>query len=50
MLNFEIPAASIDKLSNAFSILENNKESLDIADYSMSQSTLEQVSRAMVVT
>lgn len=43
MVNFEIPAASVGKLSRAFSILEQEKDSLGVSDYAMSQSTLEQV-------
>jgi hypothetical protein len=43
MLNFEIPAKSVGKLSEAFGVIERNKALLDICDYSLSQSTLEQV-------
>ena len=43
MINFEIPRTSIDRLSSAFAVLQNNKERLQIVDYSFSQSTLEQV-------
>ena len=43
MLNFEIPARSVGKLSEAFGLIESNKTSLDVSDYSLSQSTLEQV-------
>jgi len=43
MINFEIPSASVGKLSTAFSLLESRKEELDMADYALSQSTLEQV-------
>ena len=43
MLNFEIPAQSVGKLSEAFGIIEENKAMLNIGDYSLSQSTLEQV-------
>lgn len=43
MLNFEVPAKSVGKLSEAFRLIETNKESLDVSDYSLSQSTLEQV-------
>jgi ABC-type multidrug transport system ATPase subunit len=43
MLNYEVPKASITRLSAAFSLMENNKEKLGIVDYALSQSTLEQV-------
>ena len=43
MLNFEIPAKSVGKLSEAFRVIEAQKVTLDIGDYSLSQSTLEQV-------
>ena len=43
MINFEIPAKSVGKLSAAFGLIESNKMLLDISDYSLSQSTLEQV-------
>lgn len=43
MVNFEIPKASISRLSVAFNLLENNKDALGIIDYALSQSTLEQV-------
>jgi hypothetical protein len=43
MLNYEIPRESISKLSQAFRLLQSNKDSLGIEDYSLSQSTLEQV-------
>lgn len=43
MLNFEIPAKSVGKLSEAFRLIEEKKAELDIGDYSLSQSTLEQV-------
>jgi ATP-binding cassette, subfamily A (ABC1), member 3 len=43
MLNFEIPAKSVGKLSEAFGVIESNKTLLDVCDYSLSQSTLEQV-------
>jgi len=43
MLNYEIPRESITKLSKAFKLLQDNKESLGIEDYVLSQSTLEQV-------
>lgn len=43
MANFEIPRSSINKLSQAFRIMEQNKDRLGIVDYALSQSTLEQV-------
>jgi TM2 domain-containing membrane protein YozV len=43
MVNYEIPRESISKLSEAFDLLESNKQALQISDYSLSQSTLEQV-------
>jgi ABC-type multidrug transport system ATPase subunit len=43
MVNFEIPRQSISKLSNAFRLMEEQKASLGVVDYSLSQSTLEQV-------
>lgn len=43
MINYEIPRKSINKLSEAFRLMESNKQKLLIADYSLSQSTLEQV-------
>jgi hypothetical protein len=43
LLNFEIPRQAIAKLSQAFRLLESNKQRLEIEDYSLSQSTLEQV-------
>ena len=43
MLNFEVPARSVGRLSRAFSVLEGKKEALGVVDYAMSQSTLEQV-------
>lgn len=43
MINYEIPSAAIPKLSVAFRTIENNKADLDIIDYALSQSTLEQV-------
>ena len=43
MVNFEIPKASITHLSAAFRTLETQKARLDIVDYALSQSTLEQV-------
>lgn len=49
MLNYEIPRQSIAKLSQAFKLLESNKESLMIKDYNLSQSTLEQVRCVMCV-
>jgi ABC-type multidrug transport system ATPase subunit len=42
-INYEFPVTSISKLSTAFRIMEDNKARLHIADYSLSQSTLEQV-------
>lgn len=47
MINYEIPKASINKLSQAFRLLEANKESLGIVDYALSQSTLEQVTHTI---
>ena len=43
MINYEIPSAAIPKLSVAFRTIENNKTDLNIIDYALSQSTLEQV-------
>lgn len=43
MINYEIPRSSINRLSEAFRLLESNKVKLMISDYSLSQSTLEQV-------
>ena len=43
MINFEIPKTSISKLSVAFRTMESEKANLQIADYALSQSTLEQV-------
>jgi len=43
MINFEIPKAAFVRLSDAFSTLETNKASIGIIDYSLSQSSLEQV-------
>ena len=43
MVNFEIPRSSIDRLSEAFRLLEQHKQRLGIVDYALSQSTLEQV-------
>ena len=43
MINYEIPKASIARLSAAFRTLEAEKERLQIVDYALSQSTLEQV-------
>jgi energy-coupling factor transporter ATP-binding protein EcfA2 len=43
MINFEIPKASISRLSAAFRTMEQNKQRLQIVDYALSQSTLEQV-------
>ena len=43
MISFEIPTMAIQKLSIAFRIMENAKVSLQIQDYALSQSTLEQV-------
>lgn len=43
MINYEIPKASIPKLSSAFRRLESQKDELKIVDYALSQSTLEQV-------
>ena len=43
MINYEIPKSSINRLSDAFRLLEENKLTLGLIDYSLSQSTLEQV-------
>jgi ABC-type multidrug transport system ATPase subunit len=43
MINFEIPRGVIKSLAEAFEHMENNKKRLNITDYSLSQSTLEQV-------
>jgi TM2 domain-containing membrane protein YozV len=43
MVNFEIPASSVGRLSAAFSVLEEHKKGLGVTDYALSQSTLEQV-------
>jgi TM2 domain-containing membrane protein YozV len=43
MVNYEVPRSGIERLSAAFRLLEENKARLSIADYSLSQSTLEQV-------
>jgi len=43
MLNYTIPKTATVTWSKIFSLLENNKESANIADYSVSQTTLEQV-------
>eukprot|EP01039_Chlorochromonas_danica_P002043 gene2043-2228_t len=43
MLNYEIPRESIPHLSVTFRMLQENKERLGVEDYSLSQSTLEQV-------
>ena len=43
MINYEVPRSSISKLSEAFRLLESNKQKLGIEDYSLSQSSLEQV-------
>ena len=43
MRNFAIPQGGL-KLSEAFSLLEENKARLGIIDYSLSQASLEQVS------
>jgi len=40
--NYEIPMAGI-QLPQVFNIIEENKKSLEISDYSFSQTTLEQV-------
>mmetsp|Transcript_21654 Transcript_21654/g.23613 ORF Transcript_21654/g.23613 Transcript_21654/m.23613 type:complete len:115 (-) Transcript_21654:44-388(-) len=45
LLNYEVPRASIKLLSQAFRLLEENKQALGIDDYVLSQSTLEQVRR-----
>ena len=49
LLNYEIPRSSINRLSQAFRILEENKDRLSIDDYVLSQSTLEQVDIAFDV-
>ena len=43
MINYEFPLDSITRLSQAFGIMEANKAAYRIVDYSLSQSTLEQV-------
>ncbi len=43
LLNYEIPRGSISRLSQTFRLLEDNKQSLLVDDYVLSQSTLEQV-------
>lgn len=43
MVNFEISRDSISKLSETFRLLESKKDECHIVDYSLSQSTLEQV-------
>jgi ATP-binding cassette subfamily A (ABC1) protein 3 len=43
MLNYEIPKNSISRLSAAFRTMEQAKQKLQIVDYALSQSTLEQV-------
>lgn len=43
MLNFEIPREAIPSLSQAFRLLESRKSEIGIANYSLSQSSLEQV-------
>jgi len=43
MINYEFPVESISRLSQAFAVMELNKGNLSIVDYSLSQSTLEQV-------
>ena len=43
LLNYEVPRRSIKLLSQAFRLLEENKQALGIDDYVLSQSTLEQV-------
>jgi ABC-type multidrug transport system ATPase subunit/TM2 domain-containing membrane protein YozV len=43
MLNFEIPREAIPSLSQAFRLLESRKIEIGIANYSLSQSSLEQV-------
>jgi hypothetical protein len=48
LLNYEIPRSSIQHLSQAFRILEQNKARLQIDDYCLSQSTLEQVSYSLL--
>jgi ABC-type multidrug transport system ATPase subunit len=44
LLNYEIPRDSISRLSKTFKLLEDNKQTLNVDDYVLSQSTLEQVS------
>lgn len=43
LLNYEIPRHSITRMSQAFRLLEDNRDRLGCDDYSLSQSTLEQV-------
>ena len=43
MINFEVPKSSIKSLSSAFRTMETNKVTCGISDYSLSQSSLEQV-------
>lgn len=43
LLNYEVPTSDIRRLSAAFLLLETHRDALGIADYSLSQSTLEQV-------
>lgn len=43
LLNYEVPTSDIRRLSSAFRLLETHRDALGIADYSLSQSTLEQV-------
>lgn len=43
LLNYEIPRHSIQRISEAFRLLEDNRDRLGCDDYSLSQSTLEQV-------
>ncbi len=43
LLNYEIPRNGISRLSQTFKLLEDNKQTLLVDDYVLSQSTLEQV-------
>lgn len=44
MLQYQLPS-SLTSLARIFSILSKNKEALSIEDYSVSQTTLDQVSK-----
>lgn len=43
MINYDIPREVVPALSEAFARMEQNEQRLFISDYSLSQSTLEQV-------